>query len=296
MGERRYNEWWIDEETIATIEPATGQMESELAPLIEKIRIEKRLEITTANKANLALLMAFQFIRTKKIRLMPERLNQQLVAHVQRMGLDPAKVQGLVNWDKESLKRQHVKHQVEGLENFTKIMMEKVFFVMTAPAGKSFYLSDHPVTLHSDEERRGVLMGLGIGVPFVQIYLPLSHDVMLCAYDPAVLGGLMLARDEEMDRGRGEALKLLLQGRITAEQMKCFVEEAKHHDLIGPLIDKIRTGEPVACDIDQVDAYNSLQVFHAHRFVVDPAGKFNVVPEMLVERKASDRRERDDDT
>lgn len=294
MGERRYNEWWIDEETIATIEPATGQMESDLAPLIEKIRTEKRLEITPANIANLALLMAFQFIRTKKMRLMPERLNQQLVAHVKRLGLDPAKVQGLVSWDKESLKRQHVKHQVEGLENFTKIMMEKVFFVMTAPVGKSFYLSDHPVTLHSDEQRNGILRGLGIGVPYIQIYLPLSRDVMLCAYDRAVLGELMRARDQEMNRGIGEALNLVMQGRITAEQMKRFVEGAKHHDVIGPLIETIRTGEPVACDIEQVDAYNSLQVFHAHRFVVDPAGKFDVVAEMIAERQMSDERENED--
>ena len=101
----------------------------------------------------------------------------------------------------------------------------------------------------------------------------------------------MRARDEEMDRGRGEALKLLLQGRITAEQMKSVVEGAKHHDLIGPLIDTIRAGEPVACDIEQVEAYNSLQVFHAHRFVVDPAGKFDVVAEMIVQRQSSDRRE-----
>ena len=105
----------------------------------------------------------------------------------------------------------------------------------------------------------------------------------------------MRGRDEEMDRGRGEALKLLLQGRITAECMKSFVEEAKHHDLIGQLIDTIRTGEPVACDIEQVNAYNSLKVFHAHRFVVDPAGKFDVVAEMIVQRQASDRREREDD-
>lgn len=289
MGERRFNEWWIDEDTTATIEPATSQIESELAPLIEKIRAEKRLEITPENIANLAVLMAFQFIRTKKMRLIPERLNQQLIAHVKRMGLDPAKIHGLIDWDKESLKRQHVKQQVENLAEFTKIMMDKVFFVMTAPVGKSFYLSDHPVALHSDEERRGIMRGLGIGIPYIQIYLPLSHDVMLCAYDRAVLGGLMRGRDEEMNRGKGAALKLLMQGSITAEQMKGFVEEAKRYDEIGSLIDTIRAGEPVACNVEQVDAYNSLQVFQAHRFVVDPIGKFDVVGEIIADREASDK-------
>lgn len=290
MGERRFNEWWIDQEAIATIEPSTSKIEGELAPLIEKIRAEKRLDLAPENIENLALLMAFQFIRTKKMRLMPERLNQQLFTHVKRMGLDPSKVDGLVDWDKESLKRQHVKNQIDNLGKFAEIMLDKVYFVMTAPVGKSFYLSDHPVVLHSDEERR-VLRGLGIGVPYIQIYLPLSHDVLLCAYDGAVLGSLMRTRDQEMARGKGEALKLLMQGKITAEQMKGFIEDSNKHDEIGPLIDTIRAGEAVTCEVDQVDAYNSLQVFHAHRFVVDPSGKFEVVDGMIAERAASDKRE-----
>lgn len=292
MGERRFNEWWIDDETIATVEPAMGQIESHLSPLVKKIRTEKRLEISKETISNLALLMAFQFIRTKRMRLLPERLNEQLIAHVKRMGLDPAKVDGIVDWDKESLKRQHVKQQVNGLEKFTNIMMDKIFFVMTSAKGKSFYLGDHPVVLHSDENRRGVMRGLGIGVPYIQIYLPLSHDVLLCAYDRAVLGNLMRVRDEEMNRGKGEALKLLMAGKINAEQMKGFVEEAKQYDVIGPLIDTIRAGEPVACNDEQVDAYNSLQIFQAHRFVVDPLGKFDLVDEMIAERESSEKREK----
>ncbi len=294
MGERRFNEWWVDEETMATIEPATGQIESHLAPLIEKIRAEKRLEISKETISNLALLMAFQFIRTKRMRLLPERLNEQLINHVKRMGLDPAKVDGIVDWDKESLKKQHVRQQVNNLDEFTKIMMDKIFFVMVAAEGKSFYLGDHPVVLHSDEKPRGVMRGLGIGVPYVQIYLPLSHDMLLCAYDRSVLGQLMRIRKEEMDKGAGQALKAVMDGRITAEQMKGMMEGAKEHDAIGPLIDTIRAGEPVACNDEQVDAYNSLQVFQAHRFVVDPLGNFDIVDEMIAEREASEKRDRID--
>lgn len=291
MGERRFNEWWIDEETLATIEPATGQIESHLAPLIEKVRVEKRLEISPETISNLALLMAFQFIRTKRMRLLPERLNQQLISHVKRMGFDPAKVDGIVDWDKEALKQQHVRQQVENLDGLTKIMSDKVFFVMTAAQGKSFYIGDHPVVLHSDEERRGVMRGLGIGVPYIQIYLPLSHDVLLCAYDRAVLGQLKRFRDEEMNKGAGELLKAVMEGRITTQKMKGIMEKSKEFDVIGPLIDKIRAGEAVACGADQVDAYNSLQVFQAHRFVVDPEGKFEIVEEMIAEREASEKRE-----
>lgn len=290
MGERRFNEWWVDDETLATIEPATSQIESNLAPLIEKIRAEKRLEICPETISNLALLMAFQFIRTKRMRLLPERLNQQLISHVKRMGFDPAKVDGLVDWDKETLKQQHVRQQVENLDEFIRIMADKIFFVMTAAPGKSFYIGDHPVVLHSDEDRR-ITRGLGIGVPYIQIYLPLSHDVLLCAYDRAVLGQLMRVRDEEMNKVSGEVMKAVMDGRITAQQMKGIIQKSKEFDVIGALIDTIRSGEAVACGADEVDAYNSLQVFQAHRFVVDPSGKFDIIDEMIVEREASEKLE-----
>jgi ethanolamine utilization cobalamin adenosyltransferase len=43
MGERRYNDFWVDEETLATVEPAAGRIESHVAPLVDRIRAEKHL-------------------------------------------------------------------------------------------------------------------------------------------------------------------------------------------------------------------------------------------------------------
>lgn len=42
--ERRFNDFWLDEETLATVEPAAGRIESHVAPLVERIRRERRLE------------------------------------------------------------------------------------------------------------------------------------------------------------------------------------------------------------------------------------------------------------
>ena len=292
MGERRFNDWWIDDDILLSIEQSSSQIESQLAPLIERIRAERRLEVTQENISNLALLVAFQFIRTKKMRLLPERLNQQVIDKIKRMGLDPAKVDGLMDTDKESLKLAHVRQQVKNLGKFTDIMVDKVFFVMTAPEGKNFYLSDHPVALHREKEHLGPMRGLGIGVPYIQIYLPLSADVTLCAYDRAVLGNLQRIRDQSMNEGAREALKALREGRIAPSQMKTVIDGAREYDVISPMLDAIRAGDPVAANADQVDHCNSLQVFHAQRFVVDPAGRFDIVGEMIAEREASLKREK----
>ena len=291
MGERRYNDFWINEDTMGTIEPASGRIESHVAPLIEKIRAERKLERTPECLGDLALFMAFQFMRTKKMRLLPERLNAQVRAKVRRMGLDPARVDGLSQWDENKLKNEHVQQQLRSLVEFTKIFAKKEFFLMTAAEGSSFYLGDHPVVMHNDEPRRLMSGGLGIGVQYIQIYLPLAADLMLCAYCPAVLGQLMKSQDEEMTKAQGMALRSLMDGRVTADQMKAALVAAKEYDLISPLIQTIRAGEPVRVNREQVQGYNSLQAFQAHRFVIDPDGRFDVAKEMIAEREAADRHE-----
>ncbi|EPR18087.1 hypothetical protein M527_14055 [Sphingobium indicum IP26] len=292
MGEGRFNDWRIDDETVASIDPMADYIENDIAHIIHRIRDEKRIEQTDEVIADLSVFLAFQFIRTKKMRMMYERMNSQIKDHVAKFGFDTSRIKGLEDWDENKLKAQHAKHQISGLQKYAEIMSQKVYFAMTAPEGSSFYLSDHPVALHSDQERQGIMRGLGIGVPYIQIYLPLSAEVMLCAYDPAVLGDLMRGRDEEMNKGRSKALKALMDGKITSTQMRQFVEMEKEYDIVTPLIDAIRAGGPVAVEKEQVDTYNSLQVFHAHRFVVDPRGEFDIVPGILAERTEAASRHR----
>lgn len=287
MGERRFNEFWVDDDVLATIEPWTGRIESHLAPIIERIRARKTLERTQEEIANLAFLMAFQFVRTKGMRLMPERIDAQLRRHVKRMGFDPAKVDGLMNLDEEGLKKEHIRHQVQNLEKYVEIMAEKEFFLMTPPDGRSFYIGDHPVVLHNDEPRTVHTGHLGIGAAYIQIYLPLSSDVLLCAYDKAVLGQMMKASDEARNKEvAGYALSKLIAGEISAAQMKQAIDAARDLDPVAAMIRAIRAGQPIAVGPEQVQCYNSLQAFFAHRFVIDPDDSFAVARDMIGERKS----------
>ncbi len=287
MGERRYNEFWVDDDVLATIEPWTGRIESHLAPIIERIRARKTLERTPEEIANLAFLMAFQFVRTKGMRLMPERIDAQLRRHVKRMGFDPAKVDGLMNLDEVGLKKEHIRHQVQNLEKYVEIMAEKEFFLMTPPDGRSFYIGDHPVVLHNDEPRTVHTGHLGIGAAYIQIYLPLSSDVLLCAYDKAVLGQMMKASDEARNKEvAGYALSKLIAGEISAAQMKQAIDAARDLDPVAAMIKAIRAGQPIAVGPEQVECYNSLQAFFAHRFVIDPDDSFAVARDIIGERKS----------
>ena len=286
MGERRFNDFWINDEVLATIEPWTGRIESHLAPIIKRIREEKALERTPEESANLAFMLAFQFVRTKGMRLMPERIDDQFRRHVERMRFDPAKVDGLMNLDEEGLKKEHIHHQVQSLEKYSKIMAEKEFFLMTPPDGRSFYIGDHPVVLHNDEPKTMLTGHLGIGAAFIQIYLPLASDLLLCAYDKAVLGQMMKAADESGKEVVDYALSKLISGEISAAQMKQAVDASRALDPAAAMIKTIRAGLPIAVGPEQVQCYNSLQALFAHRFVIDPDGSFEVARKMIDERKS----------
>lgn len=287
MGETRFNDFWVDEKTLASIEPWTSRVETHVAPLVKRIRAEKTLKRTSEELGDLSLLVAFQFVRTKGMRLLPERLDAQMRKHVSSMGFATKRINGLFDLDAEGLKREHIRHQVQNIEKYAEIIAEKEFFLMTAPAGHSFYIGDHPVVLHNDEPRSLRTGHLGIGAPFIQIYLPLSSDVLLCAYDKAVLGQMMKAADKARDKEvAGYALSKLLAGEISAAQMKVTLDAARNLDPVAAMIKAVKAGQPIAVGPEQVQCYNSLQAFFAHRFVIDPDASFAVARDMIGERKS----------
>lgn len=286
MGETRFNDFWVDEETLASIEPWTHRIESHVAPLVQRIRAEKTLERTSEEFGDLSLLVAFQFLRTKGMRMLPERLDAQMREHVRSMGLDATRIQGLFDLDAEGLKRQHIRHQLQSIQKYTEIIAEKEFFLMTAPAGHSFYIGDNPVVLHNDEPKTLHTGQLGIAADYIQIYLPLSSDVLLCAYDRAVLVSMMKAADADRDKFAGYALAKLMAGHITAAQMKNAIETARDRDPVAVMIKAIKRGQPIAIGPEQVQFYNSLQALFAHRFVIDPDDSFAVARDVIGERKS----------
>ena len=286
MGETRFNDFWVDDNTLASIEPWTSRIESHVAPLVERIRAEKTLERTSQEFGDLSLLVAFQFLRTKGMRLLPERLDSQMREHVRSMGFSTNRIHGLFDLDAEGLKREHIRSQVQNIENYTKIIAEKEFFLMTAPAGHPFYIGDHPVVLHNDEPKTVHRGHLGIGAPYIQIYLPISSDVLLCAYDRAVLGQLIKANVEARKELARYALSKLMAGEISAAQMKSAIDTARDVDPAEAIVRAIRAGQPIAIGAEQVEVYNSLQTLFAHRFVIDPDNNFSVAREMIGERRS----------
>jgi Protein of unknown function (DUF4238) len=283
MAENKYNEFKINEENIAEIETALSKIEGYIAPLIKRIREEKILEQSAQIHQDLAYFVALQFIRTKKTRLFPKRIYEKLRNSIVKMGFDPSKVDGLHDFDSDELKKFHSSHQVKMIDKYAEMISDKVFFLMAPPINGTFYVSDHPVVLHTDEPKNFYNQGLGLGTPYIQIHLPLSAEIMLCAYDAAILGQLKKQYDLGLKELQQLSLGRFMRREISKEQMKYVIDGFHESSPINSFLNAIKLGNPISIDNEHLKCYNSLQVFQAERFVIDPDGRFDVAKEIIAE-------------
>lgn len=290
MGERRYNEWWIDDETLLTIEPGVGKVEDHVSPLIARIRAEQKLELSFQEHGDIALLLAFQFVRAKKMRELIVRMDNHLRNAVEKRGWKMEQVEGYEPPTEESIKQDHTRQQIKSLAKYTEIMADKVFFLATAPEGTSFYLGDNPVVMANDEDRRP-WGSLGLSVPYIQIYMPVSSNLMICAYSKEVLGGYMMKHEESMAEARRIVLAKVMSGEVPLGMMKQLLDNVDASDGLIALRDNVKAGTPTVLEPDMVDRYNSLQAFYAVRWVVDSRGDFEVARSTMPNRQRAEDEE-----
>ncbi|HEY0414300.1 MAG TPA: DUF4238 domain-containing protein [Allosphingosinicella sp.] len=65
MAERRFNDFTFEEDWRVSFEPLACGAEDQVLPAYNKVLSERRLDGSSEQKAALAVLMAFQFLRTK---------------------------------------------------------------------------------------------------------------------------------------------------------------------------------------------------------------------------------------
>lgn len=284
MGERRYNDWWADADTRLTIEPAVGKIEDFVLPLITRLREIKRLDLSEQEHAEIALLLAFQFCRVKAMREVMIRVEQQFRSGIEKRGWSMDQIDGWRPLDEDRLKEDHVRQQMHSLASFTEAMADKVFFLAEPPSHMSLYIGDNPVVMANDV-KQGPWGNLGLNVPFIQIYMPIAQDLLLCAYSKEVLGKLMREHDEAMVEVRSDVMGKLMRGEIEQSLVKPLLDEFDESDGVRELLRRIRSGKPTQLGVEHVLRCNALQALYAVRHVIDSRGDFDAARSVLCERQ-----------
>jgi hypothetical protein len=282
MGERRFHEFVIEAKWVASFEGAICRIEDNILPVYRRVVENRKLDGTEEERVYLAYLIAFQMVRTKAQR---DRFTEMDNMVRDKWGaIEEIREELDEGADHIALKVRHAEFIQGALKDFTGILAGKDFLLMEAPAHRSFYLGDNPVAMFNHEPRDDFWGNIGLAVRGIEVYLPLSHDLILCAWCPSILEKLRKDSDTDLARFRGELLRKLQRGEITVNQMRA--QNLKLSELIKPRTDLLAAydqGIPMALDDRVMDFYNSLQMRHSVRHVICPRGDFSLAERFMAE-------------
>src|SRR3982074_3970608 len=72
------------------------------------------------------------------------------------------------------------------LEELTAALISKHSFLMIKDCSGDLYISDNPMVMHNSKEY-GPYGNIGLAVPYIEIYYPLSPKIVLASFGPQTL-------------------------------------------------------------------------------------------------------------
>ncbi|MDX8398700.1 MAG: DUF4238 domain-containing protein [Gallionellaceae bacterium] len=252
-------------------------IENQVLATLNDVVEHQRLTQTKNETRNLAKFLAFQELRTSRFRNNIVRLQDELQHHANRLGFDISEVANAEPFEENQIVRTHLRAMFENVEGFARILAPRVFLLLSPLQGRHLYLGDSPVVRHNDEQE-GFHSNLGFASAGLQIYTPLSKDLMLGVWDRDLLQS---SQDQMAEAQRVRARYTLspdAQANVASTpdglEMKKF-----HLELTRSNEERLRCieeGRPVELQDDNVDFYNSLQLSAAERHVVCPNSDFDL--------------------
>lgn len=141
--------------------------------------------ITRKDKRNLANFLALQWMRTE------ERRNS--IRDVGKLVEETLEERFGIKWsmgNEDEIEREVAETHSEGMtmdrvEEISDVLMEKRWFVMENLTDMVLWTSDHPLVSHNQLDFPEWASGKGLAVEGVQVFFPLTPDLMLQMADPA---------------------------------------------------------------------------------------------------------------
>ena len=282
MAERRFHDFQISDDYIASFEAGACNLEDQILPVYRRVLADRRLPDDVEERAHLAMLVAFQFLRTRRQRDRFAEMEVLLGAKLEKMGTGIERLEGYEPMTEDRLKQQHAQFIVKAIAGFTALIADKHMMLIAAATGRDFYIGDNPVVLHNSQPSHPLYGNIGLGVKGIEVYLPLSHDLLLACYCPTIIDGATQRLDDAVESARQALFPLVVAKQISAAQMKAKIDEIER---IGS---RVRAWKKRLVDgaVDQslgdnMDFYNSLQMSQARQFVISKAGDFDLAKRFM---------------
>jgi len=268
------------------VESILSELEGKTKSAFEKlIESESIAALDGEQRAWLSVFLATQQLRTRHFREVIKAFNVEVAEHIRKQGYDPKETKGFELIETEDdLKKASLEQLAISIGPHSTLINTKVCFLTTTCAERPFWISDHPVVMHNSREF-GPYGNIGLEVPGIQIYLPLTSTLLLALWCETNADthyeNVELAKREIKNLSIMRALgrdvdKLEIQRQI--DNLKNAVDEGE------PLIEALMKGSIVQATAENVTFYNHLQVLWSHRYLISPNNDFALAKKMISEK------------
>ena len=242
----------------AVLDAVMNRADDITASIVNRIRERRSLGgISLDDRGMLAAFVVIQMLRTRGYQEHTRHIAQTMIQKIAevRGGMSPAMK---AEFSEERIREEYLRRIPEFTGDFLPHLLNKDLLLFKTQCTVPFCISDNPVALNNTFNRGNGIRGtLGLAVPGIEIYLPISSELTLAYVCPSV------GKKNEEIRDR-----LWRLGGFISEDSYAFLQARD-------------TGKPMLLKPENVRFQNSLQAWNAERFVISSVNKFADVADMV---------------
>jgi hypothetical protein len=247
----------------AEIDAVIEKFEDATAPIVEEVRSRKTLRgLNDHKRIWLSGFTALQYVRTKAFSERSQDMVRQVTHVLTEMsgGMLSGKIRKQLGLDAAGSEHEKTLAMILGLvRSAVDHLLEKTLVLYRSDESSRLWIGDSPVAMHNTTNPGDDLRStLGLAVPGIEIYLPISRDLVLAHMCPSIA---------------------VAYGAVDHEATRMgFI-----HAHARPYLRALENGSAILLSKEHVQFQNSLQLGYAERFVYSSADDFGDGRKMLEE-------------
>jgi hypothetical protein len=247
----------------AEIDKVIQEFEKATAPIVEEIRTRKSLIGFNEHKRIwVSGFTALQYVRTKGFSERSQDMMRQIRHVVTQVsgGNLSKKLRKQLGMDAPGSEHEKTLSTMLGLVRpAVDELLNKVLVLYRSDGSLPFWIGDSPVAMHNTiNPEDGIRSNLGLGVAGIEVYLPISSEIVLAHMCPSIT--VAYSGVEQDARRMGFT-----------------------HAYAGPYLQALENGSAIVLSKEHVQFQNWLQLAYAERFVYSSADRFEDARRILEE-------------
>lgn len=252
-----------------SVESTLSHVESKASEHIARIVKNHRLNINDpGERGELAAFFAIQMVRTPAVLATYGDLFGKMEAWLRANGAPQAffAPDHAVGEGENAERAMMARNILNAPMDYAPALIDKDWLLLQTDNKHPYLIGDHPLIMHNMVEQKG-RGNLGIAVEGIELYFPLSPELVLAIWCPSHRQALMdgIQRFERLEATNSSSARNFASAKNEALK----------------IISAVQTGEPLRSKPENVEFFNSLQVSTAERFVFSSNNDFSIVKEMI---------------